>query len=162
MSNNSGCSRFVLAVLCLFALCAAGCGAGGVDEPPHNNVRINGTWNVELMNGPSTAAPTITFGLTISQTGAVVSGNIAPYTGSSPATTPCLVFTGMTAQGNVNQRQVSLVVSDPQSKSSITISGTANDSVTEITGGTFATNFGPVGDTPACANINGTATLSKQ
>src|SRR5512141_1785632 len=125
MSNNSGWSLFGLALLCLAVFITAGCGAGELTEPPHNNDRIDGNWNVELGSGLTGAPPVITFGLALTQTGAVVDGTIIDYTGSTPATTPCLVFTGLTAHGTVNGHMLTLSVRDPGSSTIITLSGSS-------------------------------------
>lgn len=158
MSNNSGWSLFGLALMCLAVFVTAGCGAGELTEPPHNNDRIDGNWNVELTTGSPTT-PVITFGLALTQVGAVVDGNIIDYTGSYPVTTSCLVFTGLTAHGTVDGHMFTLSVRDPGSSTTITLSGASGG--TDMPG-TFAANFGSIGSTPACANINGTLTMKRQ
>lgn len=144
-----------LALVCLFG---ASCGSTSRSNP---GVDITGNWNVDLTE-VGQSSPSYSFGLKFTKNAATISGTNIPYTAGPAHNTGCVNFSGMIATGSTNGGSVvTLVVTDPSTNSSFTLSGTADSSATQING-TFQATFGPNGSSPACPATNGTLLMNRQ
>jgi hypothetical protein len=145
-------------VLVCVILLTASCGSEQRSIP---GADITGKWNVVLITTGQTA-PSNTFGMSFTKNAATISGSEIAYTGGTTYNTGCINYGRLTASGNTNGGSViTLMVTDPSTNSSFTISGTADSGVTQING-SFQTSYGPNGSQPACTNTTGTIQFTRQ
>ena len=147
--------------ICVFVcgfLLVTSCGSQSRSNP---GVDITGNWNAVLTaSGQST--PSYTFGMAFTKNAATIAGSEIAYTGGATYNTGCINYGRLTASGNTNGGSViTVMVTDPSTNSSFTVSGTADSGVTEINGD-FQTSYGANGSQPACTNITGTIQFTRQ
>ena len=146
----------VVFVVCSFVLVS--CGSTAKSNP---GADVTGNWNVDLTESGQ-AVPSYSFGLRFSKNTTNITGTEIAYTGGTQHNTGCVNYGGLTATGSTNGGSViTLLVTDPSTHSSFTISGTADAAVQQVNG-TFDGNFGANGSNPACPSTNGTAALKRQ
>ncbi len=149
---------FLALVIVVCTLAMGSCGSEARSNP---GVDVTGNWNVDLTE-IGLAAPSFSFGLKFSKVGRTITGTEIAYSGGSAHTNGCINLGGLTATGSTNGGNVvTLVVKDPSTNSTFTVSGTADSSVSQITGD-FTVKFGANGSTPACADANGTTLMNRQ
>jgi hypothetical protein len=148
-------SVFVL-VLLFFALVSCGSQASSVP-----GADVTGKWNAVLTDNGQTS-PSYTFGMAFTKNTTTINGTEITYTGGTQFNTGCVNYGNWTATGNTNGGSViTLVVTDPSTNSSFTISGSADSTVTQING-TYTAHFQPNGTQPACADTNGSVVFTRQ
>jgi predicted small secreted protein len=122
---------------------------------------VTGNWNVDLTETGQTV-PSYSFGLRFTKNTTNISGNEIAYTGGTQHNVGCVNFGGLTATGGTNGASViTLVVTDPSTHSTLTVSGTADAAVQQING-TFDGSFGANGSNPPCPSTNGTVLMNRQ
>jgi hypothetical protein len=151
-------SRILTLCVLVCALFLTSCGSEQRSNP---GADVSGNWNVVLTEtGQST--PSYTFGLAFTKNAATISGSEIAYTGGPSVNTGCINYGQLTASGNTNGGSViTLMVTDPSTHSSFTITGTADSGITQING-SFQTSFGANGSHPACTNTTGTVQFTRQ
>ena len=134
------------------------CGSQASSSP---GADISGNWNaVFTANGQST--PTYTFGMSFSKVTSTITGSEIPYTGGSVVPTSCVNYGKWTATGNTNGGSViTLAITDPSTMSSLTVSASADATVSTING-TFSANYKANGSSPACTDDAGSVVFTRQ
>ncbi len=142
-------------------LCIAWLSSCGSQSKSNPGVDISGNWNVDLTeSGQST--PSYSFGLKFTKNAATITGSEIAYTGGTPPSTTCINYGGLTASGSTNgSNVVTLVVKDPSTNSTFTISGTADAPVAQING-SYTGTFGANGSNPPCSSSEGTVLMNRQ
>ncbi len=134
------------------------CGSQQASNP---GVDVTGNWNAAFLESGQTT-PSYGFGMAFTKNTTNIYGTEIPDTSGAQYNAGCINYGKLTAQGNTNGGSViTLVVNDPTTNSSFTISGSANSGVTQING-TFNATFGANGSSPACPSTTGTVLFTRQ
>ncbi len=151
-------SFFTIFSVALLLLAWTSCGSQSQSPPGAN---VTGNWNAVLVESGQTT-PSYAFGMQFTKNTSNIYGSEIAYTGGTQYNVGCINYGGLTATGNTNGGSlITLVVTDPSTHSSFTISGTADSAVTQING-TFNATFGANGSNPACPSTGGSVLFTRQ
>ena len=149
---------FAILLLCPFVLLLVACGGQSSSVP---GADVTGKWNAVLTEQGQTT-PSYAFGMQFAKNTTNIFGSEIAYTGGTQYNTGCIDYGQLTATGDTNGGSlITLVVTDPSTNSSFTISGTADSAVTQING-TFNATFGPNGGQAACPSTSGSVLFTRQ
>ena len=149
---------FAVGWLVFFLITLLGCGSQSRSPV---GADVTGKWNA-LLTESGQMSPSYAFGMDFTKNTSNIFGSEIAYTGGTQYNTGCINYGGLTATGNTNGSSViTLVVNDPSTNSSFTISGTADSAVTQING-TFNATFGPNGNNPTCPSTSGSVLFTRQ
>jgi hypothetical protein len=149
---------FSIFLLVVFSIALLSCGSTSSSNPGAN---VTGKWNAVLTESGQ-ATPSYAFGMAFTKDTTIINGSEITYTGGTQYNTGCVNYGALTATGNTNGGSIiTLVVTDPSTNSSFTISGSADSTVTQING-RFSATFGPNGSKAACPGTSGAILFTRQ
>lgn len=141
----------------LLLLLLVGCGGGNGSKTTTSTPDLSGKWNIVLTDSGS-ASPTYTFGLSIAQSGSVLTAQAAGYTGGTSHGTSCANFGDATAVGTISNSALTLTVTDASTGAVFTLSGTASASTVD---GTFSFPGRQEGH-QICNAVSGSLAMTRQ
>jgi hypothetical protein len=150
----------VFSILLLVVVGAAllSCGSQSTSPPGAN---VTGSWNA-VITGNGLTTPSYTFGMSFTKDTTLINGTEIPYTGGTQYNPGCINYGSLTATGNTNGGSlITLIVTDPTTNSSFTISASADATVSQLNG-TFNATFGANGSKAACPQTSGTVQFTRQ